>query len=106
MARIRETQGELKDALELLDEAANLYMGDFSPNVHPVPALKARVCIKQGELDKALDWVRQRKLSMEEETSYLREFEQITYAKILLSQYQSDGSISLIHDGSDYWIVY
>ena len=98
MARMRETQGDLEGALELLNEAESLYMGDFSPNVRPTPALKARVWIKQGELEKALDWVRERRLSIEEETSYLREFELITYARILLSQYQSDGSISLLHD--------
>ena len=98
MARIRETQGDLDGALDLLDEAEPLYMSDFSPNVRPISALKARVWIKQGELEKALDWARERNLSIEEDPSYLREFEQITFARILLSQYQSDGSISLLHD--------
>jgi LuxR family maltose regulon positive regulatory protein len=60
--------------------------------------LKARVWIKQGELEKALDWARERKLSIDEASSYLREFEQITLVRILLSQYQSDHSISSLHD--------
>jgi LuxR family maltose regulon positive regulatory protein len=98
MAQIREAQGDLDNALDLLDEAESLYMGDFSPNVRPISALKARVWIKQGELEKALDWVRERKLSIEEEPNYLREFEQITFARILLSQYQSDHSISSLHN--------
>lgn len=98
MARIQEAQGELDQALDLLDEAEPLYVSDFAPNVQPIRALKARVWVKQGELEKALDWARERKLSIEEEPSYLREFELITYARILLSQYQSDGSISLLHD--------
>lgn len=98
MAQIREAQGDLDGALELLDEAESLYMGDFSPNVRPTPALKARVWVKQGELEKALDWARERKLSIEEDPSYLREFEQITFARILLSQYQNDDSISSLHD--------
>jgi LuxR family maltose regulon positive regulatory protein len=98
MAQILETQGNLDGSLDLLDEAESLYMGDFSPNVRPISALKARVWIKQGELEKALGWAHARKLSIEEELSYLREFEQITFARILLSQYQSDYSISLIHD--------
>jgi LuxR family maltose regulon positive regulatory protein len=97
MARILEAQGDLESALDLLDEAESLYMGDFSPNVRPTPALRARVWIKQDELEKALDWARERKLSMEEDPSYLREFEQITFARILLSQYQSDHSISSLH---------
>ena len=98
MAQIRETQGDLDGALDLLDEAEKLYMGDFSPNVHPISALKARVWLKQGELEKALDWARTQKLYVEEEPSYLREFGQITFARILLSQHQSDHSISLLHN--------
>ena len=100
MARIQETQGDQDGALDLLDEAESLYVGDFSPNIHPIRALKARVWIKQGELEKALDWAREQKLSIKEEPSYLREFEQITFARILLSQYQSDHSISLLHDAT------
>jgi LuxR family maltose regulon positive regulatory protein len=96
-AQIREAQGDLEGALELLDEAESLYIGDFSPNVRPISALKARIWIKQGELEKALDWARERKLSVEEEPNYLREFEQITFVRILLSQYQSDHSILSLH---------
>jgi LuxR family maltose regulon positive regulatory protein len=102
MARIREIQGDLEEALDLLNEAEPLYVGDFSPNVRPIQALKVRVWIKQGELEKALAWVRERKLSIEEEPSYLREFEQITFARILLSQYQSDHTDSLLNDAMEY----
>ena len=101
-AQIREAQGDLEGALELLDEAESLYMGDFSPNVRPIQALKARVWVKQGELEKALDWAREWKLSIEEDPSYLREFEQITFARILLSQYQNDHSTSSLHDATGY----
>jgi LuxR family transcriptional regulator, maltose regulon positive regulatory protein len=100
MAHIREAYGELDDALSLLDEAEPLFMADFSPNIRPVTALKARVWIKQGELEKALDWARERKLSTEEEPNYLREFEQITFAKILLSQ--GDDTDSLLNDAIGY----
>jgi LuxR family transcriptional regulator, maltose regulon positive regulatory protein len=98
MACIRVVQGEWDDALDLLDEAEPLYFSDFSPNPRPVQALKARVWIKQGELEKALDWARERKLSVEEKPNYLREFEQITFARILLFQYQRDRSISSLRD--------
>jgi LuxR family maltose regulon positive regulatory protein len=92
MARLREAQGELDDALQLLDEAEPLYVSDFSPNVRPVAALKARVYIRQGALDKALDWAHEQKLSAEENPSYLREFEHITLARLLLAQYKSSHS--------------
>ena len=92
MARLREAQGDLDGALELLDEAEPLYVSDFFPNVRPVAALKTRVWVAQGMLDKALDWARQRGLSAKDELSYLREFEHITLARILLAQFKSGGS--------------
>ena len=36
MARIREAQGDLDEALDLLDQAERLYDGNFSPNVRPI----------------------------------------------------------------------
>ena len=50
MARIRQAEGDLGGALDLLNEAERLYVGDFFPNVRPVPALQARVRIAQGSL--------------------------------------------------------
>jgi LuxR family maltose regulon positive regulatory protein len=49
-------------------------------------------------LDKALDWARQRGLSAKDELSYLREFEHITLARILLAQFKSGGSDNSIRE--------
>ena len=65
MARIREAEGDLGGALDLLNEAERLYVGDFFPNVRPVPALRARVRVAQGELGEALGWARERGLSVD-----------------------------------------
>jgi LuxR family maltose regulon positive regulatory protein len=94
MARLRETQGDLNGALDLLHEAERLYVSDFFPNVRPVAAWKARVWIAQERWDEALDWARQQELSPEGELSYLHEFEYITLARILLAQYKSNHSDS------------
>jgi LuxR family maltose regulon positive regulatory protein len=90
MARIRETEGDLDDALELLDEAEHLYMSDFSPNVRPIAALKTRVWVAQGRLGEALGWARAQGLSAQGELSYLREFEHITLARLLLARANSE----------------
>ena len=86
MARIREAQGDLDGALDLLDEAERLYVSDFFPNVRPVAALKARVWVAQGRLGEALGWAREQGLSVEDDLSYLREFEHITLARVLLAR--------------------
>src|SRR5438874_1048400 len=64
MARIREAQGDLEGALDLLGEAELLYMGDFFPNVRPVAAWKIRVWVMQGRVGEALGWARERGLSV------------------------------------------
>jgi LuxR family maltose regulon positive regulatory protein len=98
MARIRHAQGDLEGALEMLDEAERLYMSDFSTNVHPIAAWKTRVLVAQGRLAEALGWARKQGLSAEDELSYLREFEHITLARILLARYGSDPIDSAIHE--------
>jgi LuxR family maltose regulon positive regulatory protein len=97
MARIREAQGDLDGALDLLDQAERLYDGAFAPNVRPVATRKTRVWVAQGRLGEAFRWAREQGLSVENELSYLREFDHITLARVLLARYQSDradGSIS------------
>ena len=93
MARIREAEGDLGAALDLLNEAERLYVGDYFPNVRPVPALRARAWIARGSLGEALGWAREQGLSADDDLSYLREFEHITLARALLARYQDERSI-------------
>jgi LuxR family maltose regulon positive regulatory protein len=90
MARVRQAQGDLDGALDLLAEAQHVYMGDFSPNVRPIPALTARLLAEQGRIDEALGWAREQGLSADDDLSYLREFEHLTLARMLLAKHGSD----------------
>lgn len=90
LAQIRVAEGDLDGALDLLHEAERLYVSDFYPNVRPVAALKTRVWIAQGRVGEALDWAREQGLSAQDDLSYLREFEHITLARVLLARYQHD----------------
>ncbi|HEX5296933.1 MAG TPA: hypothetical protein VFW50_08090 [Streptosporangiaceae bacterium] len=65
-------------------------MSDFFPNVRPVPAVKARIWIAQGRLGEALGWAREQGLSVDDDLSYLREFEHVTLARLLLARYQGE----------------
>jgi LuxR family transcriptional regulator, maltose regulon positive regulatory protein len=94
MARICEAQGDLEGALALLHEAERLYVSDFYPNVRPVAALKARVWVAQGRMGEALDWARAQGLSAYDGLSYLREFEHMTLARVLLA--------CSLHDRADH----
>jgi LuxR family maltose regulon positive regulatory protein len=85
MARVREAEGDLDAALELLDEAERLYVSDYYPNVRPIPAMKAQIWIAQGQLSQALGWARVHGVSVKDELSYVREFDHITLARLLLA---------------------
>jgi LuxR family maltose regulon positive regulatory protein len=98
MARIREAEGDLDGALELLDEAERRYVSDFYPYVRPIAALKARVWIAQGRLNDALGWAREQGLSATDELSYLREFEHLTLARALVARHAHDRSGDSMQD--------
>jgi LuxR family maltose regulon positive regulatory protein len=97
-ARFKETQGDLAGALDLLDEAERLYYRGPVPDVRPIAALKTRVWVGQGRLTEALDWARERGLSIDDDLSYLREFEHITLARVLIAEYKSDREERSIHE--------
>ncbi|HMO56437.1 MAG TPA: LuxR C-terminal-related transcriptional regulator [Roseiflexaceae bacterium] len=86
LARIREAQGDPAGALELLGEAERHYVSDFSPNLRPIAARKARLWIAQGRLDQALEWAREQGLPTNGPISFLREYEQITLVRIFLAR--------------------
>jgi LuxR family transcriptional regulator, maltose regulon positive regulatory protein len=94
LARIRQAQGDLASAESLLHEAERVYTGDYSPEVRPVAALRARVHLAQGKLDAALAWANERHLSAGDTLSYLHEFEHITLARVLLAQDAAPGAES------------
>ncbi len=100
MARIRQAEGDLGGAINLLNEAERVYVGDFFPNVRPVPALRARVWIAQGRLGEALGWAREQGLSADDNLSYLREFERITLARVLLARYSDERAEHSVHEAT------
>jgi LuxR family maltose regulon positive regulatory protein len=89
-ARLNETQGNLDGALARLDEAERLYIRTPLPALRSISARKARILVAQDRLTKALEWVREQGLSPDNDLCYLREFEHITLARILIAQYQKD----------------
>jgi LuxR family transcriptional regulator, maltose regulon positive regulatory protein len=96
-ARIQQSEGDLDGALDQLQEAQRLYQRSPAPDLRPIAALRARLWVAQGRLTEALEWVRDRGLAVDDELGYLREFEHITLARILLAQYRRDRSAESLH---------
>jgi LuxR family transcriptional regulator, maltose regulon positive regulatory protein len=89
-ARLKEAQGDLAGALAWLDEAERVYIREPLPNARPIAASKARVWIRQGRLVEAERWKREQNLSVDDDVSYLREFDLLTLARLLIARYQTD----------------
>lgn len=88
MARIKITEGDLAAAQELLRQVDQLYKRDPFPTVHLAAALQAQIWAAQGQLAPALNWVESQGVTVNSELSFLREFEHLTLARILIAQYR------------------
>ena len=89
-AHLKESEGDLDNALDLLDEAQRFYVRTPSPNLRPVDAMKACIYLKQENLLKAQEWARASGLSLQDAPDYLHEFERLTLARVTLAEYQSE----------------
>jgi LuxR family maltose regulon positive regulatory protein len=95
MAQVRAAEGDLDAAVGLLDEAEQRYEGDFSPDIRPVAARRARLWIRQGRLDDALAWAKRRDLSVADDVIYVREFEHLTLARALVADRRPGAELRL-----------
>jgi LuxR family maltose regulon positive regulatory protein len=68
------------------------------PDARPAEAWKARVYLKLGRLSDAQDWAQEHGLTVDDELSYLHEFEHITLARVLLAAYQSNRAEANVRD--------
>jgi LuxR family maltose regulon positive regulatory protein len=100
MARVLAAERDPAGALDLLEEAERLYVSDFFPNVRPVAAVRTSVWLAQGRLREALDWAREQGLSVDDDLSYLREFEHITLARTLVASFRAERDEIFIHQAT------
>ena len=97
-ARLKESEGDLDSALDLLDDAQRFYVRSLIPYTRPIDALKVSIYLKQGRFSKAQEWVSEHGFSVKDDLSYLREFEHITLARVLLAEYQINRQERIIQD--------
>jgi LuxR family maltose regulon positive regulatory protein len=94
-ARILQARGDIEAALPLLDEAERLYLSEFSPDIHPVPAIRARMLIAHGRHGEARAWAQRAGLAPTDELTYVREYEHTTLARLLVAEAADGGAETL-----------
>ena len=94
-ARIRQAEGELAAALDLLDDAERVFFADFSPVVTPIPALKARLLIAEGRVAPAREWADRARVTAADDVTYVGQFDLATLTRLLLAEGRIDEAVAL-----------
>jgi LuxR family maltose regulon positive regulatory protein len=89
MGRVTEAEGDWVGAVELLDQAQSLYRPGFFVDIRPIPAVKARVLIGANQLNDAAVWAAGHEFSSKDASDYLKEYECLTYVRLLLAQHRA-----------------
>jgi LuxR family maltose regulon positive regulatory protein len=90
-AQLHAAQGDTGIALGRLDEAEALYRPGFYPDLRPIPAIRARLQLAAADLGGAAAWAEDAGVRVEDDPAYLREYEHLTLARLLIAQ-QSTGA--------------
>jgi LuxR family transcriptional regulator, maltose regulon positive regulatory protein len=94
MAQLRAAGRDYDTATRLLDQAETLYRRGFYPDIRPITAMKARVQIAGGDLSSAGQWAEDHAITVDDQPDYLREYEHLTLARLLLAQHRTDQPIA------------
>lgn len=97
LAKIHQAQGDFDRAFQVLNQALALKqdMG-LGPDCDQVKAMQVRLWLAQGNLIAAEKWVQKQSLDFDDEFNYLREFEYITLARLLMAQNQLEAARQLL----------
>jgi LuxR family maltose regulon positive regulatory protein len=97
-AMLAAADGDLAAALSLVTDAQRVYLGDFSPAVRPLHAVAARLLVRLDDVEAAEAWVREHGVTSTQEPSYLREFEHVTLAEVLLARHRRAGGTEVLDE--------
>ncbi|MGZ4650996.1 MAG: tetratricopeptide repeat protein, partial [Kineosporiaceae bacterium] len=89
LAGVLQARGDLDGAVRMLEDAEPLYLPGYFPDVRPIPASKARIRIAQGRLADAWDWAHGHAVTTGQPAGYLREFDQLTLARLIIAQHRA-----------------
>lgn len=85
-ARLQQAYGDFERASALVQEAEGHYVRGPVPDVQPIAAWQAHIRIRRGDTAGVRAWAQAQSLTVEDELTYVREFEYITLVRLLLAE--------------------
>jgi LuxR family maltose regulon positive regulatory protein len=97
LAWLRQAGGDAAGALDAIEEAGRVAPSPtLTSLLNPVPVLRARLWLAQGDLAAAARWTTGRGLDPADPPSYPREREYLVLARVLLAQHAPDQALGLL----------
>ena len=90
MAQVRAARGDFDAAMHLLDEAEALYRHGFYPDIRPIAAMGPGSRSPQGTWRLPPDGPRTEASASMTTPDYLREYDHLTLARLLLAQHRAE----------------
>jgi LuxR family maltose regulon positive regulatory protein len=96
MSRLAQARGDREGAVTLLSEAESNRRRDPLPVTRSVAAMKARIAIANGDVATATRWANEYALSDDDGLSFIREYDYLTLARLLIAQAELPRAIRLL----------
>ncbi|MGH3479042.1 MAG: LuxR C-terminal-related transcriptional regulator, partial [Nocardioidaceae bacterium] len=97
LAWIRQAEGDAAAASDAMVEAERVTPSlGVTTLLNPVPALRARLLLAQGDLATAAEWTAESGLGADDEPDYPREGAYLVLARVLIAQDRPDHSLGLL----------
>jgi LuxR family maltose regulon positive regulatory protein len=101
-AQAEASRSNLDSSFDLLDEASRLFVRTPVPVVRPIAATQARIRIRQGRLDEAHDWATDHELTTDDAVSFMRLYDHVTLARLLIAQYKRGKSPEIAEQADQF----
>ncbi|GAA3231607.1 LuxR C-terminal-related transcriptional regulator [Pseudonocardia petroleophila] len=95
-ALLAAAEGDPDAADVLLDRAEQDHLPGFLPDLHPVPAIRARILLRRQRPLEAADLVRGRGVTPDDRADPLREYDHLTLVRLLLARRRPDRATGLL----------
>jgi LuxR family transcriptional regulator, maltose regulon positive regulatory protein len=97
LAWIRQASGHPDSAMDAMNEAYRMHPSpEVNSRWNPAPLERARLLLAQGRIGEAERWIEDRRLTAEDDVSYMQEPDHLLLARVLLAKSDPEPALGLL----------